>query len=69
MVTDSSCLFTGGIIFILQQIYFVIHKVDLVDMIAVIFMIVNRSKRISLIDISYNLNLNHKKIFILCESS
>ena len=45
---------------------FAFHKVDLVDILAVILMMVNSSKGISAIDVSRNLNLNYKTAFVLC---
>ena len=54
-------------IFILRQIQSLpFHKVDLVDILAVILMMVNSSKGISAIDVSRNLNLNYKTAFVLC---
>ena len=49
---------------------FAFHKVDLVDILAVILMMVNSSKGISAIDVSRHLNLNYKTAFVtLWESS
>lgn len=45
---------------------FAFHKVDLVDILAVILMMVNSSKGISAIDVSRHLNLNYKTAFVLC---
>lgn len=45
---------------------FAFHKVDLVDILAVILMMVNSSKGISAIDVSSHLNLNYKTAFVLC---
>ena len=45
---------------------FAFHKVDLVDILAVILMMVNSSKGISSIDVSRHLNLNYKTAFVLC---
>ena len=42
---------------------FAFHKVDLVDILAVILMMVNSSKGISAIDVSRHLNLNYKTAF------
>ena len=54
-------------IFILQQIQpLPFHKVDLVDILAVILMMINSSKGISAIDVSRHLNLNYKTAFVLC---
>ena len=44
---------------------FAFHKVDLVDILAVILMMVNSSKGISAIDISRHLNINYKTAFVL----
>lgn len=46
---------------------FAFHKVDLVDILAVILMMVNSSKGISALDVSRHLNLNYKTAFVLCE--
>ena len=54
-------------IFILQQIQpLPFIKLDLVDILAVILMMVNSSKGISAIDVSRHLNLNYKTAFVLC---
>ena len=45
---------------------FAFHKVDLVDILAAILMMVNSSKGISSIDVSRHLNLNYKTAFVLC---
>ena len=45
---------------------FAFHKVDLVDILAVILMMINSSKGISAIDVSRHLNLNYKTAFVLC---